>query len=284
MVACVGEHSSRDKEQQPQLETDVDTPLQGKLKNLSSYLTKYSIYACAGIFLVMITMMIIQISTYDSTNNTSSSTGVLFARLSSILNFVIVLAIVAIPEGLPLAVSMSLAFSVMKMHKDKLLVRKLDAPEKMGAIDELLVGKTGTITTAEMKVVEFYCENRLIKNTRKNTLLNCELNKETLDLIYESILFNCEARVEMDDFNYIPVGNPTETALLRFLQDADIPIHLLIKKKYGKIRAALPFSSTKKRSVTVVQHPSDSNLIRIYLKGAPEVVQELCTQEVGLNS
>ena len=133
--------------------------------------------------------------------------------------------IVAIPEGLPLTVGISLAFSVMKMYNsDKILVRKLDAPEKMGEIEEIIIGKTGTITQAEMKVAKFWCEDSTIINSRKNTILNCELAQISVERIKESILYNCDSRVEMDSTNFIPVGNPTEVGLLKFLQDADIPI------------------------------------------------------------
>lgn len=133
--------------------------------------------------------------------------------------------IVAIPEGLPLTVGISLAFSVMKMYNsDKILVRKLDAPEKMGEIEEIIIGKTGTITQADMKVAKFWCEDSTIINSRKNTILNCELAQISVERIKESILYNCDSRVEMDSTNFIPVGNPTEVGLLKFLQDADIPI------------------------------------------------------------
>jgi Ca2+-transporting ATPase len=135
------------------------------------------------------------------------------------------LIIVAIPEGLPLTVGISLAFSVMKMYNsDKILVRKLDAPEKMGEIEEIIIGKTGTITQADMKVAKFWCEDSTIINSRKNTILNCELAQISVERIKESILYNCDSRVEMDSTNFIPVGNPTEVGLLKFLQDADIPI------------------------------------------------------------
>lgn len=133
--------------------------------------------------------------------------------------------IVAIPEGLPLTVGISLAFSVMKMYNsDKILVRKLDAPEKMGEIEEIIIGKTGTITQADMKVAKFWCEDSTIINSRKNTILNCELAQISVERIKESILYNCDSRVEMDSTNFIPVGNATEVGLLKFLQDADIPI------------------------------------------------------------
>lgn len=126
--------------------------------------------------------------------------------------------VVSIPEGLPLTIGISLAFSVKKMYAQKILVRKLDAPEKMAGITDMCVGKTGTLTKGNMEVKTFYCEQKQIKNSRKNTLLHCDLSEETLDRIKEAILYNCEARVEMDATTYVPVGNNgTEVGLLKFL-------------------------------------------------------------------
>lgn len=81
----------------------------------------------------------------------------------------------------------------------------------------------------------------------------------------------------MDATTYVPVGNPTEVGLLKFLQDADIPVHLLIQQKLGRIKAVSPFSSFKKRSATVVQNPNKPKTVTVYLKGAPEVILEMCT-------
>lgn len=163
------------------------------------------------------------------------------------------------------------------MHGQKILVRKLDAPERMGAVDEICCGKTGTITRNDMKVAQFQCEGRLVKNTRKNTLLNCELGAETLERIKDGILYNCEARIEMDATTYVPVGNGTEVALLRFLQDAEVPVHLLIQRKLGRIRAISPFSPERKRSVVALECPDRPERVAVYVKGAPEVILELCT-------
>lgn len=136
-------------------------------------------------------------------------------------------------------------------------------------IDQLLVGKTGTLTKGEMKVSKFWAEGHSIKNTRKNTLTNCQLAPTTLQRIYDSMLYNCEARVEMDATSYIPTGNSTEVAFMKFLQDADLPIHRIISQKYGTydsiaggrterkplIKAISPFNSTKKRSAIAMVHP-----------------------------
>lgn len=143
-----------------------------------------------------------------------------------------------VPEGLPLTIGVSLAFTTGRMHtQDRILVKDLDAPEKMGEINEILVGKTSTITSGDMKVAEFLCEFKQIKNTRKNTLLNCELSETSIQFIKESILFNCNSRIEMDKTTFVPVGNATEVGFLKFLQDADIPVHLLIQQKLQRIRA-----------------------------------------------
>lgn len=130
----------------------------------------------------------------------------------------IVIVMVAVPEGLPLAVVLSLAYSVMQMKDDGVLVKNLNSPEVMGRVEEICTGKSGTLTTAEMTVSQFYSQSLLIRNQRKNTLYNCELFDELIELIKESIIYNCDARIEMDDKAfYVPVGNPTEVGFLKFL-------------------------------------------------------------------
>ena len=117
-----------------------------------------------------------------------------------------------------MTVGVSMAYSTGRMHsEDRILVKELDAPEKMGEVNELLCGKTSTITSGNMKVSEFLCEFKQINNTRKNTLLNCELSEATIQYIKESILFNCSARIEMDLKTFEPVGNATEVGFLKFL-------------------------------------------------------------------
>jgi magnesium-transporting ATPase (P-type) len=193
---------------------------------------------------------------------------------------VIVLIVVAIPDGLPVTIGVSLAFSVNKMFKQKILVRNLEAPEKMGGIQEICCGKTGTLTKNEMKVTQFYTENRPIINNRKDTLLKCELGEETLGRITESILYNCDARVEMDDVIYKPVGNGTEVGLLKLLQDADIPIHILINKKHGNVLMRSPHSSETKRSAVAIKSPDRPGMVSIYVKGAPEMLINHCNKLV----
>lgn len=277
VVCCVGEKSSRKTTND--LEVDIDTTLQTKLKNLTTYFTKYAFFSSIIIFVLQVMMMIISVSTIQTDGpNGESAAAVFFKKISRLANFAVVLWITSVPEGLPLVTGISLAFSVMKMYADNLLVKKLDAPEKLGLIEEICIGKTGTLTNAQMKVTQFHCDKptEIIKNSRKNTFFHCELSEQAKLLVQESILFNCEARVEMQNLTYEAVGNPTEATLLRFLQDAEVPVHLHIQKKLGNTLAHQPFNSTLKRSMTVIRSIENPSLVTIYMKGAPEEVLKYC--------
>ena len=169
VVVAVGAKSTRGIIAKP-LDTESDTTLQTKLKNLTSHFTFFALVAGAIIFVELIISLFLRMGLEDS------AAKVFFGELPKTINLIVVLIIVAIPEGLPLTVGISLAFSVMRMYNfDKILVKKLDAPEKMGEIEEIIIGKTGTITQADMKVTKFWCEDNTIINSRNNTILNCEL-------------------------------------------------------------------------------------------------------------
>jgi Ca2+-transporting ATPase len=86
---------------------------------------------------------------------------------------------VAVPEGLPLSVEISLSQATKRMYsREKILVRKLDAPERMGQITQINTGLTGTLTTGEMSVVKFFAQDMMITNSRKDTITNSELTKD----------------------------------------------------------------------------------------------------------
>lgn len=119
-----------------------------------------------------------------------SMAGIIFSKLPKHINLTVVLIVVAIPEALPLTVGVSLALSVMKMYNDGILIKKMDAPERLAGCQEICTGKTATLTENDMKVREFYLEGCLIKNSRKDTFLNCDLNPETLTLVQDSIIYN----------------------------------------------------------------------------------------------
>jgi Ca2+-transporting ATPase len=159
VVCAVGKNSTRDYTNNT-LDTDVDTELQKKLKNLSGHFTLYALYGAAAIFILLVIMMFIDISTQDADPKKPSATGKLIHKIVQNANLAVIIMVVSIPEGLTLTIGISLAFSVKKMYAQKILVKKLDAPEKMAGITDMCVGKTGTLTKGNMEVKTFYCEQR----------------------------------------------------------------------------------------------------------------------------
>ena len=151
VVLCVGARSRRGLKE-AKLDTESKTPLQEKLQNLSGQFTKLGLIGAAGVFVALLVNFIIRTSTMAD----YQTAGKILKGISDMFTFAITIVIVAVPEGLPLAVTISLAYSVMRMKNDGVLVRNLDSPEMMGKVDEIITGKTGTLTKSEMKVDQFY--------------------------------------------------------------------------------------------------------------------------------
>lgn len=176
--------------------------------------------------------------------------GETLARLLDFFTTALAIIIVAVPEGLPLAVSISLAFSVDTMKQDNLLVKNLEACEAMGTVSEICTGKTGTLTNNDMNVNAMYTA-KLFTNVKENsTLDNIGLPKNVVDVIKDCVILNCDARVEMsDDGRYVPVGNGMEVGMLKFLQQSNVEVQdLLIKKsREGILETHIPFSPERKR-------------------------------------
>jgi Ca2+-transporting ATPase len=129
----------------PSVELKDNTPLQKKLKNLSG---QFSLFALLGAFLVLIILISMTVieTIYTANDEEGSVWQMLMSKLPQHINLVVVFIVVAIPEGLPMTIGISLAFSVLRMYNDGILIRKLEAPEQLGACDEILCGKTATLT------------------------------------------------------------------------------------------------------------------------------------------
>lgn len=207
---------------------------------------------------------------------------------SLIRNFTTGLAIVivAIPEGLPLAISISMAFSVDTMKNDKLLVKKIKACEELGYIKEICTGKTATLTKNDMTVNNIYIDRQSLIASSTTLKELHEMSPKVADLIQDCIIMNCDSRVEMsDDALYTPEGNGTEVAMLRFLQKNEVPIQdLFIKKmREGEHECALPFGPVRKRQTTVIRPYPGCDYVRIVCKGAPEYVMQFCKSMLKMN-
>ena len=196
----------------------------------------------------------------------------------------ITVIIVVIPEGLPLVISLSLAYSVTLMKNDGLLIKSLNCPEVNATINQILIGKTGTLTTGDLKVKRFWVHGQVKENIRSDTLYNSKLTDKVIDLIEDSILYNSDARIEINlESKFEPVGNNTEVALLKLLQDSDIKVHHMIRRKLGRVQFHQPFSRDNKFSIIAIDYkPGEYNeegnddLVRVFVKGMPEKVITSC--------
>lgn len=123
----------------------------------------------------------------------------------------VTIVVVAVPEGLPLAVTISLAYSVGKMFKENNLVRRLDASETMGGANEICTDKTGTLTQNKMTVMTLFTENKIYTSESISSL-------KSFKQISDCVLFNCSAYVEkIETGEKIAKGNVTEVGLLNYL-------------------------------------------------------------------
>lgn len=133
------------------------------------------------------------------------------------------------------------------------------------------------MTTEKMQVISCFAQNINIDMFRKNTIHHCVFDKDTVEMLKESILWNTEAHIEINENSfYQPVGNGTECSLISWLQDAEIDAQKFMLKKEGKVRAQIGFDTKRKRSIIAVQHPGMEDTVRVYIKGAPELVLENC--------
>ena len=260
-------------------DSEKETPLQRRLKILSSVFKKYAIYASLAIFAASIINMTIKIFTNDSYafDNILNDIVMYITQLIAVI-------IVVIPEGLSLVIVVSLAYSVTLMKKDGLLIKDIESPENNATINQILIGKTGTLTTGNLKVKKFWVVNRVNDNVRCDTLYNSQLSDKIVDIIEDSILYNSDARIEInDEAKYEPIGNNTEVAMLKMLQEADIPVHHMIKRKQDRVMYHQPFSSDNKFSIIAIKYKpgefkeeGNDDCVRVFVKGAPEKIIDNC--------
>jgi magnesium-transporting ATPase (P-type) len=216
VVCAVGSHTQIGKflDEESLEEEQALTPLQERLEKLAALFGKWA-YA-AGI-IVFLSMSIFLVSNILFSNSQLLSNDTL-VRLIEQFTIAVTIVIVAVPEGLPLAVSIAMAFSIDIMKRDQLLVKNLEACETMGTVTEICTGKTATLTANDMSVNTFYLAQELHRNTSKTTFTQSGINQRVVDIVKDLIILNCDARVEMsEDAKYEAQGNGTEAGMLKFL-------------------------------------------------------------------
>jgi len=197
------------------------------------------------------------------TNPLDSSSWVTLEVAGRILNYFMVavtLIVVAVPEGLPMSVTLSLAMSMRRMLQNNNLVRKMHACETMGATTVICTDKTGTLTQNQMQVHE----TRFF-GLKNQTLVADELSS----LIKEGIAVNTTAYLDLSEEKVKALGNPTEGAILLCLHNQNVDFMAL--RENARIVEQLTFSTERKYMATIVDSPELGKKV-LYVKGAPEIV------------
>ena len=191
--------------------------------------------------------------------------GLIKYALDSLM-IAVTLIVVAVPEGLPMAVTLSLAFSMKRLMNQNTLPRTMHACETMGAVSVICSDKTGTLTKNQMQVWETDFAN----------LKEQELsNDEASDIIKECIAVNTTANLDFADASKInAIGNPTEGALLLWLNKQGV--NYLPIREEAEIIDRLPFTTENKYMATIVNSKVNGKKV-LYLKGAPEIIMGLTT-------
>ena len=177
------------------------------------------------------------------------------------LMIAVTLVVVSVPEGLPMAVTLSLAYSMRRMLKTNNLVRKMHACETMGATTVICTDKTGTLTQNQMQVykADFF-------------------GNPSDDVIYEGIAVNSTAQLDLSGDRPQALGNPTEGALLLWLHKRGIN-YTDFKTRTTRIEE-LPFSTERKYMATAVKSSTGKEIL--YVKGAPEIIFGMCADKAGV--
>jgi Ca2+-transporting ATPase len=226
--------------------TGVKTPLNIQLDKLAKLISKVGIGLSTAAFFIFLI--------HDLLTNALWHTADYLSMVEVVLRYfmmAVTLIVMAVPEGLPMAVTLALALNMRRMLKSNNLVRKLQASETMGAVTVICTDKTGTLTENRMTVNDVRC---LMGDGRSS-----DLRPQTSDL-YKAIALNTTATHN--------VGNPTEQALLRWMMEQGADYQQL--REEHTITAREPFSTERKYMSTTV---GDT----LYIKGAPEVIMARCT-------
>ncbi len=253
-VTAVGDHTEHGKVfKAAQIDDSVRTPLNEQLDRLGK-LISYSSYAIAGI------IVIVRMAMYFI--NVDFTWLSFVAYLLQTLMIAVTLVVVAVPEGLPMAVTLSLAYSMRRMLKTNNLVRKLHACETMGATTVICTDKTGTLTQNRMQVSHLDLFGDIPR-----------------DILAEGIAVNSTAELDLSGSEPRALGNPTEGALLLWLQAEGFDYKRL--RRSVRSVAEVPFTTELKYMATEVEQPDGQRIV--YVKGAPEIVFGLCTCHSGID-
>lgn len=247
-VLAVGDKTENGKVYEAaQIDDSVKTPLGEQLEGLGKLISKVSYIFAGAIIIGRLWMYFVNVEGFEWIP--------FMAFLLQSVMVAVTLVVVAVPEGLPMAVTLSLAYSMRRMLKTNNLVRKMHACETMGATTVICTDKTGTLTQNQMQVAE---------------VMEFDADKA---LLFENMAVNSTAELDFSGEKPSVLGNPTEGALILYLLTQNI--NYSVERADTKKLAEIPFSTERKYMASLVENIDGKRYL--FVKGAPEIVYGLCS-------
>ena len=236
-------------------ENTVESPLKSRLRTLAKQISKFGYISAFLILLSYILNVLI-------TNNFNMTFQELLPHFFYALTLSVAVIVMAVPEGLPMMITLVLSSNMKRLLKRNVLVKKLVGIETSGSINILFTDKTGTLTEGKLKVINI-CDSEF---NEYNSLIN--LNKNIYDLFYQSLIYNNESFIDKES---IEGGNSTDKAIMAFCKTDNKDKYAILNKE--------PFNSKNKYSSVTTNYNSET----IFMKGAPEILIKKCNKYIKSN-
>lgn len=271
LVLATGVNSTQGKLMTALHTESTPTPLQQKLDKLADQIAKGGVVAA----LFMIVSLSLKFSIVHWIRNDWPKSQKIIQTLLHIVIQAVTVIVVAVPEGLPMAVTMALAFATTQMLKDNNLVRVMSSCETMGAATTICSDKTGTMTENKMTVVKF----RICNIDGDRDFNTAKLDHDIVKVITDGIAINSTAFNTSNGW----IGSKTEVALLNFAASVLHQPNCQALRDTARLIQRVPFSSERKFMTTAIEAFSTEGrpIGRIFLKGASEVVLGKCSKIIG---
>ncbi|EOY05828.1 hypothetical protein QUC31_016575 [Theobroma cacao] len=256
-------------------DTNEQTPLQARLNRLTSSIGKVGL---AVAFLVLVVLLVRYFTGNTTDENGNREFNGNKTKADDIINAVVgivaaavTIVVVAIPEGLPLAVTLTLAYSMKRMMADQAMVRKLSACETMGSATTICTDKTGTLTLNQMKVTKFWLGQKSMEEGASS------ISPFVVDLIHQGVALNTTGNVYRassgSEFEFS--GSPTEKAILSWAV-LELNMDMEKMKQSCAILQVEAFNSQKKRSGVLIGK-NGADTVHVHWKGAAEMILAMCS-------
>jgi Ca2+-transporting ATPase len=279
LVAAVGMRTEWGKLVEVLNDRGVDeTPLQVKMNGVATFVGKIGLSFALLTFIVLIIRFLVEIVIRGEFTNWSTKDVM---KLLNYFTVVVTMIVIAVPEGLPLAVTLNLAFATKSLTSQRALVRHLSACEAMGSVSYICLDKTGTVTSNHMMVDKLWISGEVVEMTGNNgDILKKKISEEVLNILLQALFQNNASEMVKDKQGKITVlGTPTDSALLEFglLLGGDFDVQCRL---YKKLKTE-PFNPVQKKMSALVGLPNGGQ--RVFCKGASEIILKMCDKIIDCN-